>query len=152
MVALPHGLAVRALVYLVAAIGLLGAGYRWGSKSATDSYKADILDHYVRAEKQAREIAVQDAEFTQQGEAIRERIRTVYRDIEREVVKNVEADCAQCGLTPDGFRMFNDALTGAASRTDPGKQADQVPGPTPQSKPAIPGPGPILDPRLRQIL
>lgn len=152
MVALPHGLAVRALVYLVAAIGLLTAGYRWGSNAADTRHKADLADHLLRAQEQARAIALQDAEFTREGEAIRERIRTVYRDIEREVVKNVEADCAQCGLTPAGFRMFNDALTGAAGRADPGKQADPVPGPTPQSKPAIPGPGPILDPRLRQIL
>lgn len=152
MVAIPSGLAVRILVYLLVAGSLLGAGYRWGGNAADARHKADLADHLLRAQEQARAIALQDAEFTQKGEALRERIRTVYRTIEQEVVKNVEADCAKCGLTPDGLGLFNDALTGAASRTDPGKQTDPVPGPPASEKPAIRGLAPILDPRFRKIL
>lgn len=152
MVALPSSLAVRALAALVGALFLLGVGYRLGVDAADNQHKADLADHLLRAEEQARAIALQDAEVTAQEEAKRERIRTIYRDIEREVTKYVEADCGKCGLTPDGLKLFNDALTGAARRADPGKQADPVPKPPAADEPTVRGPSPGVDPRLRKVL
>lgn len=144
MVALPGGLAVRALVVLVGALVLFVAGYRMGGNAADNQHKADLADHLLRAQEKVRATAVQDAETTREGESKRERIRTVYRDRELEVVKHVEADCGKCGLTPDGLRLFNDAITGTVD-PNTGKQTDPVPKPPASDQPYVHGPDPIVD-------
>ncbi len=89
-----------------------------------------LADSINRAQEQAREMALQDAEVLQTGTLYRDRIRNTYRDREIEIVKHVPADCNACRIGPDGIKLLNDALSNAAATpADPGEQPAPLPGP-----------------------
>ena len=95
-----------------------------------------LAESIERAQAQAREIALQDAEVLQAGTVYRNKIRDVYRDREIEIVKHIPADCSACRLGPDGLKLLNDALSNAAAAAkSPGIQ------PAPLPQPAVPSPG-----------
>ena len=113
-----------------------------------------LAESIERAQAQAREIALQDAEVLQAGTVYRNKIRDVYRDREIEIVKHIPADCSACRLGPDGLKLLNDALSNAAAPpASSGSKPDSLP------RPAVPDNGGDatrgfrnLDSRGRQVL
>ena len=89
-----------------------------------------LAESIIRAEVQARELALQDAEVLQEGTTERERIRNVYRDREIEIVKHVP-DCSACRVSAAGIGVLNDALSNApAPPANPGGESGALPGPS----------------------
>lgn len=131
-------LPVRAWAFLGIALALsvlvwsgYSAVFNRGVASAEARHAIALAESIERAQAQAREIALQDAEVIQEGAAERERIRTVYRNREIELVKYVPIDCAYCRIAPPGVGLLNDALGNAKPPTaDPGSQPPPLPGPT----------------------
>lgn len=120
--------AIYALIALLVSGGIGFAGYQRGYKSATDSAKVDLAGHIERAATEARKVALQDAEVLQDGDTKRERIRTVYRERERELATMAPLDCNSCRLSPPAIGLLNDALAGS------------------DAKPAYPNPNPVPGP------
>jgi hypothetical protein len=127
------------------------------SKILADKQKQDakaLAASIKRAQEQAREIALQDAEVLQDGITYRTKLRDVYRDREVEIVKLVPPDCSACRLGTDGIKLLNDALSNATTTpTNPGSEPNPVP------KSSVPDNGGDttrgfrnLDSRGRQIL
>lgn len=73
-----------------------------------------------RATEQATEIARQDAEVSAGVEAARARIQRIYTQVEKEVVREIPANCAQCRINPGTLGLLNRVLSGevAASEFD----------------------------------
>lgn len=151
----------QAILYLVGTVAVTAAvgGAIYGIRTA--GYNACERDHHAamvesiqRAQAQAREIALQDAEVSNAYETERERIRTVYRDREIEVEKNVPADCRTCSLSPTGLGLLNDALTNHQARepNDPGQPDVTVPGTSNPPRWQFPGGGSDLGDRERKVL
>jgi hypothetical protein len=121
-----------ALVAVVA--GYLGyRAYATGYHNCDIEHQADIAAAAQEAADAARKVAAADAEIIRSGSDAREKIRTIYRDREIEVTKNVPPDCTQCSLTPAGIRLLNDAITNAPRSTPPGTGVP--PYPVPKSAP-----------------
>ena len=72
-----------------------------------------LAESIERAQAQARELALQDAEVISAGETTREKIRIIYRDREKELEQHVPVDCAKCRLSDSGIGLLNDALSNA---------------------------------------
>jgi len=124
-------------LWAVLAVAVIYAGWRGYSAiydrgvAVCEARSAKALaESIVRAQEQAREIALQDAEILHAGTAERQRIRNVYRDREIEIVKYLP-DCGGCVIAPDGIRLLNDALSNAATTSaDPGSESGTLPRPT----------------------
>lgn len=102
----------------------LAASYTTGWKMATDNHKAKALDALIQETKTANEIAGK----TEQALAnIRIENRTIIKKAEKEI--HHEKVYSDCKPTPDGIRLWNDAI----SKEPAGKPADPVPEP---AKPA----------------
>lgn len=101
-----------------------------GTRDACEGRHAVAMAESIkRAEAQAREIALQDAEVLQSGETTRERIRTVYRERERKLAGMVPIDCNACRISDPAIGLLNDALSnGAAKPADPNTNALPRPG------------------------
>lgn len=122
-----------------AVLGVVGVvaflAWRWdsaafdrGVASCNARHAKDLAAHIERAQTEARAIALQDAEISLAGETERERIRTIYRVLEKEVEKHVPPDCNKCRLSTIGIGMLNRALSGAKPETsDSTKRPDQSP-------------------------
>ncbi len=103
----------------------------------------ELAESIERAGAEARAIAIQDAKISAGFETERERIRTVYRDREIEVIKHVPADCIQCRLAPAGLGLLNNALTDGQGRApaDTGKPDYSLPKPVPPAGSDLPNAG-----------
>lgn len=128
----------RGLLATLAAAGLLAwvyhAVYDRGYGACARDNQAVLADQIHRAAEQAREIALKDAEIVLEGEKLRQKIRTVYRDREIEVKQYVPEDCNRCAIAPPGLGLLNDALAGkAASTPNPAQPSAAVP------EPSVPG-------------
>lgn len=133
---------------------LYGAVWARGWDARDAKAVAELAESIERAGAEARAIALQDAEISADLETERERIRTVYRNREVEVIKHVPADCIQCRLAPAGLGLLNDALTngqGGAS-ADPGKPDYTLPKPVPPAGSYLPNAGWEDRGRERKIL
>jgi hypothetical protein len=121
--------------YLLGALivaGLVGyaafAGYSRGVDQCEKRHKLALAESIIRAQEQAREIALQDVEVFQGGTRERERIRNVYREREVEIVKYL-SDYVSCVIAPSGIRLLNDALSNAPATTpNTGGESSTLPG------------------------
>ena len=105
-------LAVRALILISLAGGLIGSGYYRGYQ---DRGRADDLVRLHAVERtiqQAQEIAKQNADVSAGFETTQTRIQKVYIPVEKEVVREIPANCMQCRLTASGLMLLNSALAG----------------------------------------
>jgi hypothetical protein len=99
-----------------------------------------------RAVEQAEQLAAQDREVLSGHEVRSERIRTVFQEIEKEVVQYValhvrDADCLDAG----GLRLWGLANQGPDAQR-PGESVDAVPS---LAAPGVgEGPGPVGKPRV----
>ncbi len=131
--------ASSALSVGVLAFFLGGAAGGWaGWKITSNSHKAAKLESVERAVAQAQKIAKEDAEVAAGYERVRERVRTVYRDREVEVVDAIPLDCRRCGLTPQGLDLLNGAVTGGLFKRPP--SVPLAPASPAQPDHGIPGP------------
>lgn len=99
---------------LVVFLGAYHAVYSRGYDDRDAECQAAVAASIVRATEQATEIARQDAEVSAGVETTRARIQRVYTQIEKEVVREIPANCAQCRVNPDALGLLNDALSGRA--------------------------------------
>ena len=137
-----QALAIKAAVSLVMLLGVFASGWRYGVTQERKDCDLARAESVSRAIDQERSIARQDAEVSTGFEATRARIQTVYRDVEKEVVREIPADCAQCRIAPDGFRLLNDAISGRAFKaTPPGEPDQSVRVPQPPTAGHVPGSG-----------
>lgn len=148
-------------MWTLLAIAVLFAGWRGygtiydrGGAACEGRHALALAAVITRAQEQAREIALQDAEILYHGAAERERIRHVYRDREVGIVKYLPPDCAVCRIAPAGIGLLNNALSNAAATpADPGSKSGPVPGPTIPDQGGGAGRGfRGLDSRGRQVL
>lgn len=110
---------------LVVFLGAYHAVYSRGYAARDAECQAAVAASVIRAAEQARKIALQDAEVSAGFETTRTRIQTVYRNIEKEVIREIPADCTQCRIAPAGLGMLNDAISGRAFKTTPPGKSDQ---------------------------
>jgi hypothetical protein len=101
-------------IALLAWGGYMAIGSRFTAACERD-YQVALAASIIRAQEQARTLALQDFEVLQSGIVEVEKIRTVYRKAEVEIVKYVPTNCMQCSLSPDGLKLLNDALTNSSS-------------------------------------
>lgn len=97
----------------------------------------ELVAHVTRAQEQARQMALQDAEVLQSGTDYREVLRNVYRTREIEIVKQIPADCSSCRITPAGIQLLNDALSNApttANPSNPRSESNPLPRPPIQNQ------------------
>ena len=83
-----------------------------------------LAEHIQRAQAQATEIALQDAEISESYEIWRTRTVTKVEEVTREV----PADCATCRLNPRGLSLLNAARSGVLPMApDPGQPETTLP-------------------------
>lgn len=125
------GIGIMGVVAAAAlAFGAFHSGYRSGMDRAEERHRASLVEHIQRAQAQATEIALQDAEIAMETVRIQRRIDTIYRDREIEVIRHVQADPATgCeSLTRFGHRLLDHALTrGNPAPARPGQPDDSMP-------------------------
>jgi hypothetical protein len=111
-------------------IAALVSAYLLGSRHANDACAAAQLEAVQRAIEQANQQAREDAEVLRSHLEIRERIRTQYKTITREVVRYVEThpDRVQC-LDTDGLRLWNAANAGSSETIAGGVRPTVPPAP-----------------------
>lgn len=118
-------LAIRATIGIVLLLGLFASGWRYGTTQERKNCDLARAQAVSRAIEQERFIAKQDAEVSAGFETTRTRIQTIYRNIEKEVIREIPADCTQCRIAPTGLGMLNDAISGRAFKTTPPGKPDQ---------------------------
>lgn len=135
-------LAIKAAVSLVMLLGVFASGWRYGATQERKDCDLARAEAVARAIDQERTIAKQDAEVSAGFETTRTRIQTVYRNIEKEVVREIPADCTQCRIAPAGLGLLNDVLSGRAFKaTPPGEPDQSVRIPKPPTAGHVPGSG-----------
>lgn len=81
-------------------------------------HQVALAAHIQRAQAQAVEIALQDAEISESYEIWRTRTVTKVE----EVIREIPADCAACRLSPNGLSLINAARSGGLpSAQNPGQ-------------------------------
>ena len=99
----------------------LAAG-AWSAYLAIDSrattrceteHRLELAEHIERAQAQAHQIAMQDAEISQYYEVWR--TRTVTKT--EEVIREIPAECARCAISARGMQLLN------AARSEPHQPA-----------------------------
>lgn len=114
--------------------GLYGVVRHSGYSACQRDQQAALVASIQRAQEQAREIALQDAEVALDTIRTIQQIRTVEKVITVEVQNEIPTDCRACAITPRARGLLNDALSGLHSTpADPGKPPGTMP--TPDSPP-----------------
>ncbi len=129
--------------YLGFAVGLavaLGSIYlvvdRRGYSRCEREHQVALAAHIRRAQAQATEIALQDAEISESYEIWRTRVVTKVE----EVIREIPADCAACRLSPNGLSLINAARGGGLPMAnDPGHPDAAMSAPTPTPNRQLPG-------------
>jgi hypothetical protein len=128
------------------ALGVVGLAAFGGWKAATWRCEAARVESVERAARQAEEMAAQDREVLTAHEVRSARIRTVFQDVEKEVIRYValhvsDADCLDAG----GLRLWGLANQGPDAQR-PGESVDAVPS---LAAPGVgEGRGPAGEPRV----
>lgn len=120
--------AALAAIGIAAATGVMA--YRSGYDAAVLKAQAEQAKHLREAIRQADEIAAQDREIYAAGDARQARIETVFRTLDREVIRYVQthADAADC-LDGYGMRLWSAANAGRAPTVSgDGAQPGALPG------------------------
>lgn len=96
-------------VALVLGLALFAGGLWTGSHLMQIAAKAERLDAVQRAITQAEELARQDGEILATAAVTRATRTKAAKQLDQEIEKNVEANPAyrECGLDPDGLRLWN---------------------------------------------
>lgn len=122
--------------YLGFAAGLavaLGSIYlvvdRRGYARCEREQQVALAAHIQRAQAQATEIALQDAEISESYEIWRTRVVTKVE----EVIREIPADCAACRLNPRGLSLLNAARSGGMPMAHDPSQPDAAVPPTTQA-------------------
>jgi len=99
-----------------------------------------MVESIQRAQEQAREIALQDAEVALDTIRTVQQIRTVEKVITVEVQNEIPTDCRACAITPRARGLLNDALSGLrAAPAYPGKSPGPMPTPDTHPYRELPG-------------
>jgi len=109
--------------------GLYGAVRHSGYSACKRDADAAMVESIQRAQEQAREIALQDAEVALDTIRTVQQIRTVEKVITVEVQNEIPTDCRACAVSPRARGLLNDALSGllAAPPANPGEPPGAVP-------------------------
>lgn len=128
---------------LVVFLGAYHAVYSRGYDARDAECQAAVAVSIVRATEQATEIARQDAEVSARVETTRARIQRVYTQVEKEVVREIPANCAQCRINPTALGLLNDALAGRLVAPPPvaGEPDQSMRAPKPFDGGDVPGTG-----------
>lgn len=115
--------AALAAIGIAAATGVMA--YRSGYDAAVLKAQAEQAKHLRNAIRQADEIAAQDREIITAGDARVARVETVFRTLDREVIRYVKkhplaTDC----LDADGLRLWASLNAGDADALAAGDGAD----------------------------
>ena len=114
-----QSLAVRALVAILVLGGVVSFGWYRGNTSAHKDCDLARAASVARAIDQERATAKQDAEISGAFETTRTQIVTKYKTIEKEVTREIPANCAQCRVTPAALSLLNSAIAGNPVTTPP---------------------------------
>lgn len=110
--------------------------YSSGVDSCEGRHAIALVEHIERAQTQAREIALQDAEFSETYEKFRTRYITKVEEVTREI----PADCATCRISPNGLSLINAARAGGLPMAPSTSKPDAtVPPVTPAPNGDVPG-------------
>lgn len=112
------------LALLIALVAQDVAVYRAGVKHSADACATDKLAAVQRAIAQADAVAQQDAQVMAAHEQARERIRTVFQPIRREVIRYVQTHAGAADpvcLDADGVRIWRAANAGGSGARTAGQ-------------------------------
>ena len=110
--------------------------YDSGVDACEGRHAIALVEHIERAQTQAREIALQDAEFSEAYEKFRTRYITKVEEVTREI----PADCASCRISPNGLSLINAARAGGLPMaSDTSKPNATMPPITPAPNGDVPG-------------
>jgi hypothetical protein len=128
-------------VAIFAAGGIYSLGHHRGFGEARTSCELERAKSVERAIAQERDIAAQDAEVSRRYEAGRNARVAAAKIVEKEVIREIPANCAQCRLSPTGLGLLNDALAGSpdAAATTPGEPSSPMRPPKPFGGWHLPG-------------
>jgi hypothetical protein len=112
-------MALKYWAYLGLCVAFAGAGvavYRHVDAGGYDrcqmEHEAALVEHITRAQEQAREQAIQDAEIAFDHIRTVQQIRTVEKTLTVEVQSEIPTDCRACAVVPRARGLLNDALSG----------------------------------------
>ena len=115
-------------------VGLCFYSYRVGVEACETEHKAALAEHLLRAQEQAREQAIQDAEIAFDHIRTVQQIRTVEKTLTVEVQSEIPTDCRACAVAPRARGLLNDALSGLSFAAPDSSQPPR-PVPPPESAP-----------------
>lgn len=123
-IGLPMPYLILSIIALVAGVYLVGRHN--GAAAKVQQQRAELLEHTQRAIEQANELAEQDAQVFAATAVERERVRTVFQTIDREVIRYAQdhaSDTGEC-LDADGLRLWHAANAGSAEAFAPAGKLD----------------------------
>ena len=97
------------IALMIMGLVIFGSGYDLGAKHARNKAAAEQLEAVAEARIDAIEQAKADQKTAQNYEETRETVRTIYVKAKEKAHENIEnhPEYADCGLDPDGLRLYN---------------------------------------------
>ena len=107
------------LALIIMSLIIFGSGYDLGSKHARNNAAAEQLIAVAETREEAIERAKIDQKTAQNYEEKRETVRTIYVKAKEKAHENIEnhPEYGNCGLDPDGLRLYNSHPGRAAPST-----------------------------------